>query len=382
MKRRYQPVPMVVLLVVALLVLSTGVQAQTIETQGPENGVVMTTVISEAEQKAALSFWTHDAMAEAQPMQMPVQFGPAEIDKAAVVEQTAAEAPGYAPAGRAAPNADKEAQATYPLDWAALKESVDAADLSEADLFAPEGTSRIYTSFTVNQFAALQPIYPHKWVGRLSFRVPGGTSYCSATSISGNVMLTAAHCLYDTTNNRWYSNWVFTPAYRNGGAPYGTFAATQCWVLPAWGNLAGNYSINGWARHDVGVCKMGRNSAGRTLNNAVGFMGREWNQPYVRHFFNLGYPFRDTNNAVIADSGKWLRACVAESFQQTTETRGMGCNYGPGMSGGPWVYRYAPNVVSGWASGVNSGIYIGTPNIYAGRFNSNNIVPLCNAAAC
>lgn len=373
---------MVVLLVVALLVLSSGVQAQTTEVQEPEKGPVTTIVISEAEQKSALDFWTRDAIAEAQPMVMPVQFGPAEIDKAALVEQTASEAPGSAPAGRAAPNADQVAQAAYPQDWAALKDTMEAADLSEADLFGPEGTSQIYTSYIVNQFAALQTVYPHKWIGRLSFSVPGGTAYCSATSISGNVMLTAAHCLYDSTNNRWYSNWVFTPAYRNGNAPYRTFAATQCWVLTAWVNLAGNYSINSWARHDVGVCKMGRNSANQTLNNAVGWMGREWNQPYVRHYHNLGYPFKNYNNQNLTDAGKWLRTCVAETFQQTTETRGMGCNLGGGISGGPWMRGYAPNVVSGWANGVNSGIYIGTQNIYAGRFNSNNIVPLCNAAAC
>jgi hypothetical protein len=127
---------------------------------------------------------------------------------------------------------------------------------------------------------------------------------------------------------------------------------------------------------------MGTNSAGTTLNNAVGWMGRQWNFPYIRHFHNLGYPFRNYNDAIITDAGKFLHACVAESFQQTTETRGAGCNVSRGMSGGPWVIGYAPTVVSGWADGVNSGFFIGTQNLYSGRFNSNNIVVLCNAAGC
>ena len=135
----------------------------------------------------------------------------------------------------------------------------------------PTGTSQVYSSYIVNQIAALQRVYPHRWVGRLSFSVPGGTSYCSATSISGNVMLTAAHCLYDSTNNVWYNNWVFTPAYRLGNAPYGTFAATTCWVLNSWIAQAGGYNINTWAPHDVAVCKMGNNAAGQTLNAAVGW---------------------------------------------------------------------------------------------------------------
>lgn len=382
MNRRFKTVSVYVLLVIALLMLSTGVQAQAPEGDQPQGDLVVTTVISPAEQQAALAFWDRKALASAQPLEFPVDFGPAEVDKAALVEQGAAEAPGFAPAGRAAPGADKVAQAAYALDWAALRGDLEALGLDDADLRAPEGTSQVYTSYIVNQVASMQTLYPHRWIGRISFQVPGGTAYCSGTSISGNVMLTAAHCLYDSTNNRWYSNWVFTPAYRNGNAPYGTFAAQQCWVLTAWVNLSGNYAINSWARHDVGVCKMGRNSANQTLNNAVGWMGRQWNASYTQHFHNLGYPFRNYNNALLTDAGKWLRTCVAESFQQTTETRGMGCNLGGGISGGPWMVNYAPGVVSGNASGVNSGIFIGTQNIYAGRFNSNNIVPLCNAAGC
>ena len=38
--------------------------------------------------------------------------------------------------------------------------------------------------------------------------------------------------------------------------------------------------------------------------------------------------------------------------------------------------------VSGAADGVNSGFFVGTQNLYSARFNSNNIVPLCNAAGC
>jgi hypothetical protein len=132
----------------------------------------------------------------------------------------------------------------------------------------------------------------------------------------------------------------------------------------------------------VGVCNMGTNAAGQTLNNAVGWMGRQWNWPYIRHFFNMGYPFNDYNNNPMGNAGQYLRTCVAESFQQTTETRGMGCNYGPGISGGPWIAGYKQFQVAGAADGVNSGLFIGTQNLYGPRFNSNNIVVLCNAAGC
>ncbi len=60
----------------------------------------------------------------------------------------------------------------------------------------------------------------------------------------------------------------------------------------------------------------------------------------------------------------------------------MGCNYGRGISGGPWIVGYAPTLVAGAADGVNSGLFIGTQNLYGERFNDSNIVPLCNSAGC
>lgn len=336
---------------------------------------VTSIVISPAQQKAALDFWTRDAIAKAKPMMIALQAGSPEMDTSVSPEGATVGRPGFSPSGFAAPDADKIARAAYPDDWTASADNT-------AMFAAPDGTSQTFTSYVINQWLPAQTIYPHKWVGRLSFRTSAGTSYCSATSISGNVMLTAAHCLYDTSANRWYSTWVFTPAYRNGSAPYGSFAATTCWVLTAWVNLSGSFSINGWTKYDVGVCKMGKNTQGQTLNAAVGWMGRQWNYGYVRNFFNLGYPWKNTSNVSIANAGLFLRACTAESFQQTTDTLGMGCNWGPGISGGPWMTSYSPPNVNGYANSVNSGLYIGTQNLYGIRFNSNNIVPLCTAAGC
>jgi hypothetical protein len=354
------------------------------EAKPPVNSDVVSISISQAEQEAVLAFWTREAIAAAQPMEMLLQLGPAGVGvgKATLIESEVTGAPGFIAAGAAAPGADKEAQTAYPLDWATLEENLKETSVADLDPLGLTGTSQVYTSYTVNEWQPAQTIYPHKWVGRLSFSTPSGTSYCSATSISGNVMLTAAHCLYDTTNNRWYSNWVFTPAYRNGNAPYGTFPGTSCYVLTAYVNLSGSVNCDTWTRYDVGVCKMGKNSAGTTLNNAVGYMGRAWNYPYIRHFHNLGYPWRDYNNNLITNAGLYLRLCAAESFQRTTETRGMGCNWGPGISGGPWMTSYALAVVSGYADGVNSCLFVGQQNLYSPRFNSDNIVPLCSAAGC
>ncbi len=384
------------LLIAALLpALSMGAQA------GP---LTMSKSVSRAELSAAATFWTDEQIAAAQPFPMPIDYGPSDVDVSAEVDAAALGQPGMTPPGKGQSNpggsggmsfsgemqsltdADAAADAGVPaagdvLQDAGLDISFQAGALdTAADITA--GTSQVYTSYLVNNKTALWKVYPHKWVGRLSFRTPSGTSYCSATAISGNNIVTAAHCVYDTTNNRWYSGWVFSPAYRNGTNPYRVFRARVCTILTAWANLSGGYSINSWARYDVAVCSMNNNSAGQTLNQAVGFAGRSWNYNYTQLHFNSGYPWNDYNNSTLTDAGKYLRNCTAESFAQTTDTLGGGCNWGPGISGGSWLRGYKALEVSGQVNSVNSGLYIGTQNLYGARFNSSNIVPLCNARGC
>ena len=376
------------LIVILSLMFGSGAQASSLPAEQKEeaalqNDLVVQKSFSRAERQAARSFWTRERIAEAPAMELPVDYGVAQIDTASLPADSYSGPPMSAAGGLAAPGADAAARKAYARDWQALaEEAVLAADDSGIEASEPAGTSGIFTAYAVP--AAMHTWYPHRFYGRLSVVTPSGTSTCSGTAISGNVMVTAAHCLFDTTNNVWYSNVVFTPAYRSGSAPFGSFPASNCWVLTTWVNLTGSFSINTWSRHDVGVCKMGVNSIGQTLNTAVGWSGRQWNhtQGYIRHFHNFGYPARNFNDVLLSSPALIQRGCVAESFFQTTDTRGMGCRWGRGISGGGWIANYAPNVVSGYVDGVNSGLFIGTANMYGPRFTSNNIVPLCTAAAC
>jgi hypothetical protein len=343
------------------------------------SGLVTRKVISLAEQKAAMNFWSREAIAAAHASELLVQAGPATVDEAAVATAAVSGPSSFVAAGAAAADAAAVAQAAFPEDWAALA--------AAAGLDAPtavDGTRGVHTSYTLS-LAALQRLFPHIWVGRLNYtNASGGTSFCSAAVISGNNIVTAGHCVYETfaNPNRFFSNWVFTPAYRAGNAPYGTFPATNCWALNTWIAQVAPYDINSDAPHDVAICKLGNNAAGQTVNNAVGWMGRAVNTSYIGHIHNLGYPQRDYNDTLLASGGAYLRTCVAESFQQTTEVRGMGCFWGRGISGGPWMTGYGIGVVNGWVEGVNSGLSFGSQNMYGARFNNNNIVELCNAAGC
>ncbi|MFO7664480.1 MAG: trypsin-like serine protease [Chloroflexota bacterium] len=334
---------------------------------------------------AALSFWTKDRLAAATPLDIYAQTGPATID-AAAVEMAVSGPPGYSAGGAPIANADMLARAAYPQEWAEFDRAVlDTLDIYAIDSPAAEdGTSQIFTSYTINQQAAVQKNFPHRVSGRLSFTTPSGTSYCSASVVSpNNIIVTAAHCIYDTpSRNQFYTNIVFTPAYRAGNAPYGTYPFQTCWVLNSWVGLSGSYSINTWADDDVAVCRMRNNSAGQSLSNMVGWFGRGWDWGYVQHFHTLGYPFRNTSDALLTNAGAYLRSCQSESFQQATNVVGTGCNLSRGHSGGPFVVGYSLAAVSGQVRSVYSGFFIGTQNAYGARFNSNNIVPLCTAAGC
>jgi len=356
----------VAFLFIAMLVMTVG------RVPGASAATSATTsiAITAAQQKAALAQWTHEAIAKQAPMAMPVDAGAPGTDVPVFAQDLGVA--GFSAPGAAQAGADAILKSAYAGDWKALAADAAAIEAPTA------GSPSVFTSYIVNAWQPAQTIYPHKWVGRLSM----SAGYCSATALSANNFVTAAHCVYDTGTNHWYSNWVFTPGYRNGSAPYGSFAATTCTVLTAWVNLSGSYSINGWTKYDVAVCTVGKNSAGLTLNGAIGYAGQSWNYGYDRSFTNMGYPWKDTSNNNLSSAGAYLRLCSAESFTQTTDTMGMGCNWGPGISGGPWMVAYAQSYVQGYVNSVNSGMYIGSPNLYGIRFTSNNFRLVCTARGC
>jgi V8-like Glu-specific endopeptidase len=199
--------------------------------------------------------------------------------------------------------------------------------------------------------------------------------------ISGkNIIVTAAHCVYDTVNNRFYTNWSFVPAYRAGAAPYGTFGWTQARVLTAWVNAPNENAA--W-QYDVALIALRPNSAGQPVTYYTGYLGRSWNYGYVQHINSFGYPSN-------LDSSKWQVWEQSESWQAGTEIMGIGNNMQFGASGGPWIRVFKPywSGAMNYVNNVNS--FISKPcstcsyyqAIYAARFNSNNIVPLCTAQGC
>jgi len=376
MSRRKLRLALVCLLSVALLLaLSIEVlpQTQTGVEETLYDGETVTVEASEAEQKAALEMWATREQREAvQPLPW-AEVSPEEL-KGVAEEPTGK--PGIAPGGSPDPQANIVAQMEFPEEWQGLLEELDAEEAA----VAPQGTAAIYTSFRTNYYTQMWKYFPYRAVGKLYFKDSGGGShYCTACVISDgtskngyrDIIVTAGHCMYDRTAKRWYNSWVFYPAYRNGAAPYGSFAYYSGRVLTA-------YKTTGARRYDVAVLSLKNNSAGKEVTYYTGYAGRSWNQGYNQLHFTLGYP----SNLSTGTLYSWT--CVAESFSGGTDVLGMGCDMTYGSSGGPWIRWFKP-YQSGANNYVNSVVSGGTPGtytFYGARFSSSNIVPLCTDEGC
>lgn len=349
-------------LLVTILGFASTVQADRATSGARETKSDQTIVLtaSRADMEAASKMWDKQALLDAKAMPLPEYVEPAApAEETAVISE-----PGMVEGAAPSPEADAVAMAQFPDEWKALTYDSDVPLMEE-----PYGTANVYTGYWSNYFTYFHKYFPFKAIGKLYFTTPSGTSYCTASVISGNdIIVTAAHCVYDTVANQFYTGWMFYPAYRNGVAPYGGYTWSQARVLTNWVNATGTVQ-----RYDVALIKLVSD-----VSYYTGYLGRAWDGSYVRNMTTFGYP----SNLSIGTLYTWQ--CHAESFSSSTDVIGMGCNMTYGSSGGPWIYKFYP-----WAAGsnnyVNSVVSGGNPaypTFYGARFSSSNIVVLCNAQGC
>ena len=151
-------------------------------------------------------------------------------------------------------------------------------------------------------------------------------------------MFTAGHCLFDGAGHA-STHVMFVPAYRNGIAPYGTFAARHTLAFQAWKD-GGNDAF------DMGAFSVGRNSKGRTLQSQVGALGFAWDQSRLQHWDLVGYPaeypFSGERPVICEASHAFDDAPVDNEGHSVTkgyDPIGVGCDMTGGSSGGPWIMR-------------------------------------------
>ncbi len=156
---------------------------------------------------------------------------------------------------------------------------------------------------------------PYRPIGKLFYKLNGRSWSCSAELVgnTGDVLMTAAHCVYDNETKTWGSNFQFLVGYDNG-----SYRQSFDWQCSA---IFTGWPQRQWAK-DYAFIKL-RGTAPESLGLRVGLPTNNW--------ASVGYP---SNYA----SGQRLhrvegsRGVVANGTVQM-----VGNPFGTGSSGGAWV---------------------------------------------
>jgi V8-like Glu-specific endopeptidase len=172
--------------------------------------------------------------------------------------------------------------------------------------------------------------YPSTY-GKVFFTSNSGVNYvCSGSAIASaneSVVWTAGHCVNEGPGG-FYKNFLFVPAYRDGVAPYGKFAASTLLTTSGW-QATGEFGV------DAGAAVVGTNASGLTLSDAVAEAPLVFNAPRSQSYRLYGYP------AAKRFSGQRMRVCETSWLLDDTSaapaTMGASCDMTGGSSGGAWV---------------------------------------------
>lgn len=166
--------------------------------------------------------------------------------------------------------------------------------------------------------------------GKVFFTDDGVNYVCSGTAIASaneSVVWTAGHCVNEGPG-AFFTNFLFVPAYRDGAAPYGRFAAPTLLTTSGW-QQSGEYGV------DVGAAVVGTNESGVTLTDAVLERPIVFNAARNQSYDLYGYP------AAKRFSGQRMRVCdtawALDDISAIPPTIGVPCDMTGGSSGGGWV---------------------------------------------
>jgi hypothetical protein len=283
--------------------------------QPAPSGVINSPAVTSAQASAALAYWTPARMRAAKPYPLPVLKSAARPTVAQLaVPGPAGSVAGTTTSGASAPQAAK---------------ILDMGKPTEAPRPAAFNYPFPYVRFPVSPLS-LETIYPGSVNGKLFFTQNGGGFVCSATSVvapSRTRVWTAGHCVADGASH-WDASAVFFPAYNNGVAPFGGFAATNFTTTGSW------FASRDFSR-DLGAFHTGLNSRGQTLATAVGTAGFTWNQNRDQQFRTDAYPAAAPFNGLIQWENQAATA-VAVSVGSGPAATGIGSDFTGGSSGGSW----------------------------------------------
>jgi V8-like Glu-specific endopeptidase len=197
---------------------------------------------------------------------------------------------------------------------------------------------------------------PVSHIGKVFFTLGSLNYVCSGNSVASkneSTVSTAGHCIHEGPGaegpGRFVTNFAFVPAYLNGAAPYGKWAATSLHVPSQW-------SSAGDMQYDTGFAVVAPPN-GSTLSDTVGASGVQFNEARGLTYKSFGYPAAKPFN------GQSLKSCTGtatnDPYNPRFNTQGIPCDMNGGSSGGPWFIGTSS---AGYQNSVNSYGYSGAPS--------------------
>lgn len=214
------------------------------------------------------------------------------------------------------------------------------------------GSSKAHFSSS-RVFPALQLAYPYSAIGKVFFQDAAGQSFvCSGSVIAPRIVLTAAHCVF--TKQGFIADLRFVPAFREGAAPYGEWAAVAVLVPDNWVKTKGKLPN----ATDFAVVEVDDQNIGgqvRRVGDVVGWLGVVLGRLFPNHLHMVGFPGN-------IDSGLEMHQVAAGALKKGLQnTVTYGSDMMQGSSGGPWIQNLGfagagqflsnpPNAVAGVTS--------------------------------
>jgi V8-like Glu-specific endopeptidase len=273
----------------------------------------------------------------------------------------------------------KRMKQAKPLDAPGDKKIIDRAVRAAIKQLPTKATKPVAPSKLSNSAQKAPPPVTNFSVtnGKLFIGGLGSNSWCSASAInspSKRLVVTAGHCVHSGKGGTWRANLVFAPgynAYLANPYPRGAFQAYRLRTFNAW---ASNSDLN----RDVAFITTYQNAAGQRVVDAVGGHGFVYNGGTEFDVTIFGYPSN-------RDNGRRMSACwgVAKDSSWFDNKSKIACNFGPGSSGGPWLWSYSNATGQGYVrsvmstidgAGVNRGPYFDTA-VRDMKNNANNDWP-------
>ncbi|WP_346960688.1 hypothetical protein [uncultured Arthrobacter sp.] len=180
-------------------------------------------------------------------------------------------------------------------------------------------------------------------IGKVFFTMGGSNYVCSGNSVSSSnksTVSTAGHCVNEGPG-AFATNFVFVPAYLNGAAPYGKWAANALYTPTQW-------SSAGDMQYDTGFAVVDPLN-GKNLSDVVGASGVQFNAARGLTYKSYGYP------AASPFDGQSLISCTGPASDDPNNpqfnSQGIPCDMTGGSSGGPW---FIGTNSSGYQNSINS----------------------------